>query len=265
MVKRNGFRIINSWAVVDEFKPGGRMNTKSEIPPTENHPNVAAGILKRVGTVAIFLVLIAVILFLAAGRLNWTWAWVYLGICLVSVLITGPITLRTSPETIAERGELKMTKKWDKVVSGLYALAMYFALPLVAGLDVGFGWARDLSVAWHVAGAVVLAVGLELSAWAMIANAYFSTAVRIQSDRGHTVCSTGPYRFVRHPGYVGFNLQALGVPILLGSLWALIPGITAAVLMIIRTSLEDRTLQAELPGYREYVQEVRYRLVPGIW
>ena len=241
------------------------MNTESEIPPTENNPNVGAGILKRIGTLAIFFVLIAVILFLAAGRLNWTWAWVYLGICLVSVLINGTIMLRTSPETIAERGELKMTKKWDKVVSGLYALAMYFALPLVAGLDVRFGWARDISVAWHVAGAVVFAVGLELSAWAMIANAYFSTAVRIQSDRGHTVCSTGPYRFVRHPGYVGFILQSISVPFLLGSLWALIPAITATVLMIIRTSLEDRMLQAELPGYQDYVQKVRYRLVPGIW
>jgi len=241
------------------------MNTESVIPPTENHPNVVAGILKRIGTVAIFFALIAAILFLAAGRLNWTWAWVYLGICLVSVLINGTITLRTSPETIAERGELKMTRKWDKVVSGLYGLGMYFALPLVAGLDVRFGWSRDLSVAWHVAGAVLLAVGLELSAWAMIANAYFSTAVRIQSDRGHTVCSTGPYRFVRHPGYVGFILQSISVPFLLGSLWALIPGITATVLMIIRTSLEDRTLQAELPGYQDYVQKVRYRLVLGIW
>ncbi len=241
------------------------MNTKSEIPPTENHPNVAAGILKRIGTVAIFFVLIAVILFLAAGRLNWTWAWVYLGICLVSVLINGTIMLRTSPETIAERGRPQETKDWDKVVGGLWALAIYFALPLVAGLDVRFGWARELSAAWHIAGAVVLAVGLGLSAWAMIANAYFSTAVRIQSDRGQTVCRTGPYRFVRHPGYVGFILQSLCVPFLLGSLWALIPGITAAALMIIRTSFEDRMLQAELPGYRDFVQEVRYRLVPGIW
>lgn len=241
------------------------MKIRSEIPPTENHPNVLAGILKRIGTVAIFFVLIAVILFLAAGRLNWTWAWVYLGICLVSVLINAPIMLRTSPETVAERGEFRITEKWDKVVSGLYALAMYFALPLVAGLDVRFGWTRDLSVAWHVAGAMVLAVGLGLSSWAMIANAHFSTAVRIQSDRGHTVCSTGPYRFVRHPGYVGFILQALGVPILLGSLWALTPGLTAMVLMIIRTSLEDRMLQAELTGYQDYVQKVRYRLVPGIW
>ena len=241
------------------------MNTKSDIPPTENHPNVLAGILKRIGTVAIFFVLIAAILFLAAGRLNWIWAWVYLGTCLVSALINASIMLRTRPETIAERGRPQETKDWDKVVGGLWAVAIYFALPLVAGVDVRFGWARELSVAWHVAGAVVLAVGLGLSAWAMIANAYFSTAVRIQSDRGHTVCRTGPYRFVRHPGYVGFILQSISVPFLLGSLWALIPGITATVLMIIRTSFEDRMLQAELPGYQDYVQEVRYRLVPGIW
>jgi protein-S-isoprenylcysteine O-methyltransferase Ste14 len=99
----------------------------------------------------------------------------------------------------------------------------------------------------------------------MIANAYFSTAVRIQSDRGQTVCRSGRYRFVRHPGYVGFTLQSLGTPLLLGSLWALIPGLMAAVLMVVRTSFEDPMLQAELPGYREYTQQVRYRLVPGVW
>jgi protein-S-isoprenylcysteine O-methyltransferase Ste14 len=99
----------------------------------------------------------------------------------------------------------------------------------------------------------------------MITNAYFSTVVRIQTDRGQTVCSTGPYRFVRHPGYVGTILQSFGLPFLLGSLWALIPGITAVGLMIIRTSFEDRTLQSDLPGYREFVQKVRYRLIPGIW
>ncbi|MDH4208535.1 MAG: isoprenylcysteine carboxylmethyltransferase family protein [Anaerolineae bacterium] len=241
------------------------MNGESGILPTKNRPSVAAGILKRAATVAIFLLFIAVILFLASGRLNWTWAWVYLGISLVSVVINAIIMLPTNPETVAERGELKITQKWDQVVSGLYALAMYLALPLVAGLDVRFGWTGDLSLPWHLAGAVVLVLGLELSGWAMIANAYFSTAVRIQDDRGHAVCDTGPYRFVRHPGYVGFILHAISLPFLLGSLWALIPGIIASVCMIIRTSFEDRTLQAELAGYEDYVRKVRYRLFPGIW
>jgi protein-S-isoprenylcysteine O-methyltransferase Ste14 len=202
------------------------MKTESDIPPAEHRPNIVAGIAKRIGTVASFIVVIAAVLFLAAGRLDWTWAWVYLGICLVSVAINGAITLRASPETIAARGEAQLTRKWDQVIGGFYALALYFALPLVAGLDVRFGWTHP-GLAWHVAGAVLLAAGLELAAWAMIANAYFSTAVRIQSDRGHTVCRTGPYRFVRHPGYVGFILQSLWVPLLLGSLWALVPGATA--------------------------------------
>jgi protein-S-isoprenylcysteine O-methyltransferase Ste14 len=241
------------------------MSSKSEIPTTKNRPTVAAGIVARVGAVAVFIVLQAVILFLAAGRLTWTWAWVYLGICLVSVAINGTIMLRTSPETIAERGRPQQTQDRDKVVGGLWALVLYLVLPLVAGLDMRFGWTRELSAAWNLAGAVVLAAGLGLGGWAMIANAYFSTAVRIQTDRGQTVCRTGPYRFVRHPGYVGFILQSLGTPLLLGSLWAVVPGITAATLMGIRTSFEDRMLQAELPGYRDYAQQVGYRLLPGVW
>jgi protein-S-isoprenylcysteine O-methyltransferase Ste14 len=207
----------------------------------------------------------AVILFLAAGQLSWTWAWVYLAICLVSVVINGAIVLRTNPETIAERGRPQATQNWDKVIGGLWALLLYFVLPLIAGLDVHFDWTRELSPAWNLAGAVVLAAGLGLAGWAMITNAYFSTAVRIQSDRGQAVCRSGPYRFVRHPGYVGFILQSLGTPLLLGSWWALLPGLIAAILMVIRTALEDRFLQAELPGYREYVGQVRYRLVPGVW
>ncbi len=241
------------------------MNTTLETPPTENRPNVAAGIAARFGAIAISFALQAAILFLGAGRLDWTWAWVYLGISLVSVLINGTIMLRTSPETIAERGHPEETKGWDKVVGGLWGLAQFLGIPLVAALDARFGWTQELDAAWHCAGAVALAAGLGISGWAMIANAYFSTAVRIQSERGHTVCRTGPYRFVRHPGYVGFDLMSFGMPCLLGSWWALIPGIIAVALMVIRTSFEDRMLQAGLPGYPDYVQEVRYRLVPGIW
>lgn len=241
------------------------MNAASEIPVTENHPTMKAGIAVRFGQVAIMLLLQAVILFSSAGRLHWTWAWVYLAICLVSVSINGAIMLRTSPETIAERGRPKETKTWDKVVSGLWSLILFLVVPLVAGLDVRFGWTRELSSAWNIAGAVVLALGLGLAGWAMITNAYFSTAVRIQSERGQTVCRSGPYKFVRHPGYLGFILQSLGTPVVLGSWWALIPGITAAALMILRTALEDRMLQAELVGYQDFIHAVRYRLVPGIW
>ncbi len=241
------------------------MNAKSERPTTEKRPDVVAGIVTRVATIAIFIVVQAVILFVGAGRLNWTWPWVYLGICLLVVAINGTIMLRTSPETIAERGRPKGTQDWDKVVAGLCALSLYVALPLVAGLDNRFGWTQALGVVWNLAGACALAAGQGLAGWAMITNAYFSTAVRIQSDRGQTVCRSGPYRYVRHPGYVGLILQCLGTAMLLGSLWALVPGIVAGALVMIRTALEDRMLQAELAGYEEYAREVRYRLLPGVW
>jgi protein-S-isoprenylcysteine O-methyltransferase Ste14 len=232
---------------------------------TDKRSNVAKGIVLRFAAIAITFVLQAVLLFGSAGTLNWLWAWVYFAISLVTVAINGAIMLRTSPELIAERGRPKEMQGWDKFVSGIGGAAMYLALPLVAGLDMRFGWTPALPVAWHVAGAALLTAGYGLTAWAMISNAYFSTAVRIQSERGHAVCRSGPYRYVRHPGYVGMTLQSLGMPFLLGSSWALLPALVAAVAMVIRTALEDRMLQAELHGYQEYTGEVRYRLIPGIW
>jgi len=233
--------------------------------PTQERESLVAGIIARLGQVIVLLAFQAAILFLAAGRLDWVWAWVFMGIYLVGVCIMGAFLMRTSPETIAERGKARGMRDWDKLVGGLWSLAQFIAIPLVAGLDMRFGWLPEVSVAWHVVGAVLFALGLGIFGWAMITNAYFSTVARIQDDRGQTVCRSGPYQLVRHPGYIGAILQSLGIPLLLGSWWALIPGVTAAVLMAIRTSLEDRMLQAELPGYKDFTQEVRYRLVPGIW
>jgi protein-S-isoprenylcysteine O-methyltransferase Ste14 len=241
------------------------MSAASEIPSAEKHPSTAAGVAARVVEIAVGFGLTAVILFAAAGRLDWPWAWVMLGIYVVSVAINIVFMTRTSLETIAERGRPKETKDWDKVVSGGLALAQYILLPLIAALDVRFAWTGELGAVWHIAGAVVFIAGLELLSWAMLTNAYFSTAVRIQTDRGQTVCRSGPYRFVRHPGYVGFVFQSLGIPFLLGSWWALLPGLAAVVFIVIRTALEDRTLQYELAGYWDYAQEVRFRLVPGVW
>ena len=241
------------------------MNSAPEIPQTGTRPNIRAGIVRRFKQIAIVFAIQAAILFVAAGRFDWKWAWVFLGISVVSMLVNGTILLRTSPETIAERGRAKETKDWDKIVGGLYSLFLFLLLPLVAGLDTRFGWTGEISSTWNIIGAAVLALALGLAGWAMIVNAYFSTAVRIQVDRGQTVCRAGPYRFVRHPGYVGFILQSLATPLLLGSAWALMPAVAAAAILIIRTSLEDRTLQLELPGYKDYAHEIRYRLVPRVW
>jgi protein-S-isoprenylcysteine O-methyltransferase Ste14 len=104
-----------------------------------------------------------------------------------------------------------------------------------------------------------------LYVWAMASNAFFSQVVRVQADRGHTVATSGPYSYVRHPSYAGMILFELALSTVLASWWAIIAGGLCSVLFILRTDLEDRTLQAELPGYKEYARGVRYRLAPGIW
>jgi protein-S-isoprenylcysteine O-methyltransferase Ste14 len=191
---------------------------------------------------------------------------VFLGINVVSVTVNATLLSRTNLETIAERGRgITHMKGWDRAIAGVWSAAQYIAIPLVSGLDVRFGWTPELSSVDHVAGGVILASGLELMSWAMIVNAYFSTAARVQTERGQTVCRTGPYRVVRHPGYAGAIQQSLGTPFLLGSAWALIAAVVAVVAIVARTILEDRMLQAELPGYAAYAREVRYHLIPGIW
>lgn len=241
------------------------MKTTSAIPPVEQHPSVTAGIVARFAQVAIGFGMIAALLFLGAGRLDWIWAWVLLGIYLINTLINAPIMLRRSPETVAERSHLETMQGWDRLVGGLWGVAQYLALPLMAGLDARFGWTPAMSIGWHWVGAAIFVGGLALSSWAMISNAFFASAVRIQQDRGHTVCRSGPYHFVRHPGYVGFILQSLGMPILLGSWWTLLPGIVAIALIVIRTTFEDRLLRNDLPGYQDYAHDVCYRLIPGVW
>lgn len=236
-----------------------------DTPVAGRDPAVTRGIVARFIQIAVFFFLQAIILFTSAGRLSWTWAWVFLGICTVGLAVNGTIMLRKCPETIAERGRPGETRGWDKIVGGLWGLLLFVIVPLLAGLDVRLGWTGTLSLGWHLVGAGLLVAGSGLVGWAMISNVYFSTAVRIQHERGHTVCRAGPYGLVRHPGYSGFILQSLSTPLLLGSLVALAVGVAAAMSMVLRTVLEDRTLQTELSGYREYTHEVRHRLVPGVW
>jgi len=205
---------------------------------------------------------LALILFTTSGNLNWIWAWAYLGLG-VAILVINALILPA--ELIAERGQPgENVKRWDKVLATLTGLPT-LAVPIVAGLDERFAWSPQLAPGIHLAGLALFAMGQGLFSWAMASNKYFSTAVRIQTDRGQTVATGGPYRYVRHPGYVGFTVSYLGTSLALGSLWALIPTGLVACFLIVRTALEDRTLQDELPGYRDYAQRVRYRLLPGIW
>jgi len=212
--------------------------------------------------VAITYLILAAILFIGSGRLNWTWAWAYLGVGL-GILVINTIILPA--ELIAERGQPRENvKHWDRVLTRLAAFPT-LGVPIVAGLDERWSWSPDQAAAVHLVGLMLLALGQGLFSWAMASNKYFSTAVRIQMERGHSVASGGPYRYVRHPGYTGYIVSFVGTSLALGSLWALIPAALVACLFVVRTALEDRTLQDELSGYGDYARRVRYRLLPGIW
>ena len=210
-------------------------------------------------------VMAGVLLFWPAGTLRWVWGWVLIAVYLAWSITNAILFIPTNPELLAERGaRRKDAKRWDTVlmsVVGVLTLAKY----IVAGLDFRNGWTGEPGIAVHIIALGVGLAGYALVTWAMASNAYFSTIVRIQSERGHSVASAGPYRIVRHPAYIGTILFELATPLLLGSFWALIPGALSAVIFVVRTALEDRTLITELPGYREFTRQTRYRLIPGIW
>lgn len=219
-------------------------------------------IARRVIQVLVQFILIGVILFASAGRLDWGWAWAYLGVS-VGILICNLLIL--PPQLIAERGRLdKRAKGWDKVLTGISILPA-LAAPVAAGLDQRFGWSPPQALAVHLMGIAAFGLGQACFTWAMVSNPFFSTQVRIQPERGHEVARRGPYHFVRHPGYIALMIFSLGAPLALGSIWALAPAGVTVFLFIIRTALEDRTLRMELEGYEAYASEVRYRLIPGIW
>lgn len=227
--------------------------------------SVTGRVLKRFVQIAVLGLAQAVILFVAAGRLDWWNAWLYMAFYIGLVGINAILLLPRNKELIAERANLgKNTKTWDKRLSLIYGVFTLLVL-LVAGLDARFLWSPPLHPALLVAGGLAFVGGFGLFSWAMVSNKFFSSLVRIQTDRSHQVSTGGPYRYVRHPGYVGLILSNLGTPLFLGSYWAMVPAIIAICLIVLRTSLEDRTLQKELSGYKEFASHTRYRLIPGVW
>jgi protein-S-isoprenylcysteine O-methyltransferase Ste14 len=205
------------------------------------------------------------LLFVASGQFRWPMAWLYLGSYVALVAANAAILLPRDPELIAERGRIgENTKGWDKALIVLMTV-FSFALLIVAGLDRRFGWTPTLGSTVLESGFVLYLMGFILVSWAMASNRFFSSVVRIQLDRAHTVAAGGPYRFVRHPGYLGMMVSIQGVALLLGSLWGLVPAGLYTVTLIVRTALEDRMLKRELAGYQDYAARVRHRLLPEIW
>ncbi len=211
---------------------------------------------------------IALILLACGGDLHWWQAWSF-SVLFVAAGVGGRIWAeRRHPGLTAERTEaLKASdvKSWDKVLGPLMAVTLSFPLVIVAGLDHRFGWSPIFSTWLNTLGVLLIALGYGFAAWAFAENRFFSSMMRIQTDRGHVVCDSGPYRIVRHPGYAGSLLSMPGIVLALSSAWTLIPVGVALVVAVIRTALEDRTLQEELPGYQQYTSRVRYRLFPGVY
>jgi protein-S-isoprenylcysteine O-methyltransferase Ste14 len=205
------------------------------------------------------------LIFLLAGRLNYLQGWVLLAICFF-ILFVSIFSFRNRKGLVKERRTPGPgVKKWDDIIIGLYQVCLY-SMIIVGILDAGrFRWSPPFPFWLYLLSGLLMIVFGALSLWALQTNDFFSSKVRIQSDRNHRVVSDGPYRFVRHPGYTGIIFMIFGLAIMLGSLWALIPGGIIAILFIIRTLLEDNILKKELPGYREYTHRVRFRLIPGIW
>ena len=211
------------------------------------------------------IVVMGMALFWSAGQIDWWPAWASIAVMLAWIMATAIVIFRFNPDLLAERlGPRKGAKPWDTAIMSILGLTQLVRY-IIAGLDQRYGWTGDFPLAVQIAALTVCVLGYALVVWATASNAFFSQIVRIQSERGHAVVTGGPYHYVRHPAYVGAILYELAVPVLLASWWALIASGLSTILLILRTALEDRTLQAELTGYADYARQVHHRLLPGIW
>ena len=212
--------------------------------------------------------LIPLILLICGGDLGWWQAWLYSILILVAGIGGRIWAERRHPGLTAERQDKEIfqnAKSWDKVLAPLMAVSISYPMVIVAGLDHRHHWSPEFPLLLSVVGFMLIALGYAFAAWAFAENRFFYSVVCIQPDRGHVVCDTGPYRFVRHPGYAGNILALLGIVLALGSVGALVTAGLATIIAVIRTGLEDQALHKELLGYRDYAQRVRYRLIPGVY
>jgi protein-S-isoprenylcysteine O-methyltransferase Ste14 len=231
------------------------------------HKNAAKSKLRLWMKSIFFLIIFIAILFITAGRLDWMAGWAFLVFFLLAVGVIVVWARRHDPELMKERqaaSQAENVKRWDQIIMVLYTILLLLMLVLAA-LDAGrLGWS-DIPLIFRALGWLGLCAAFVIVWRVMAENTYLSEMVRIQEERGHQVVTTGPYQYVRHPMYVGVIIAVVSIPLALGSLWALVPGVLIVILFIIRTALEDRTLMEELPGYKDYAEQVRFRLVPGIW
>jgi protein-S-isoprenylcysteine O-methyltransferase Ste14 len=231
----------------------------------DNQPNTISP--RAVLQMLFFIVVIPFLPLLISRQWDWWEAWVYAIIGILGFAISRALAARRHPDLLAERARFLQhddAKSWDKLLSPLVGLGGGL-IPLVAGLDALFDWSPPFSLPVKILSLVIILTGYALGSYALIENRFFSGMVRIQTDRGHQVVTSGPYRWMRHPGYTGALLTYLATPLFLDSRWAFLPAMFITIVLIIRTNLEDKTLQDELEGYHDYARRVRYRLLPGVW
>lgn len=212
-----------------------------------------------------FVAVLAAILFAVAGRWDWLQGWLYMAMY-AAVTVVALYIVPLDPELVAERTQIKEgVKEWDKRLTVVGSVLYPLAILVVAALNERYGWPPRVALTVSLVALAVAAAANLLSIWASAVNKFYGRFVRIQKERGHHVIADGPYATIRHPGYLGQIIFSLASALALGSLWALVPSGLFSALLVVRTALEDRTLQEELEGYREYAQRVRFRLIPYIW
>ncbi|HEY8570361.1 isoprenylcysteine carboxylmethyltransferase family protein [Microbulbifer sp.] len=233
----------------------------------DGKPNQTASLRQWTRLVVVYL-LVPLILLICGGDLGWWQAWLYSLLIFVAGIAGRIWAEQRHPGMMAERQSIENfenAKAWDKVLAPLMAVAIVFPMVIVAGLDHRYSCSPEFPLWLNVIGFTLISLGYAFATWALAENRFFFSVMCIQTDRGHVVCDSGPYRFVRHPGYSGNIFPLIGIVLALGSVWTLIPAAVAAIITVVRTVLEDQTLTKELPGYRDYAQRVRYRLIPGIY
>ena len=227
--------------------------------------NANRAIIRYFLQIGIFVFFFAASLFFSAGHTDWTMGWVFIAIVAASQISIAIILMMRNPELMIERDIRKGKRDLDRILTGVMTLFGPISICIVAGLNNRYGWLPQISFTYQIIGVALAILGSILPAWAMASNKFFYGVLRIEQENNHSVCSSGAYQYVRHPGYLGAIIFDLATPLILNSVWAFIPAILTICAIVIRTSLEDKALQNGLDGYKNYAQQVRYRLFPAVW
>jgi len=241
------------------------VNNDAVVNDQEHTPPTTAMVIVRI---VVFTLIVGVLLFGLSGRTDWTMAWVYLCVLTISTGVNMYVVVHVHPGLVAERTKFTKAegiKAWDKVLSPLMGIFGPTLIWVVTAMDMRDGWSPTYVGVVQYGCMMLVVAGSALTTWGIVHNKFFSSVVRIQKDRGHVLVSSGPYRFIRHPGYSGAIFYYIAMPVALGSLWGVLPAGLTVIATVIRTALEDKMLRNELDGYLDYAKRVRYRLLPGLW